>query len=128
MPAGKGTQKPCELPLKKVAWGLGGIFIWKTLPVNFNKLILGIYAALFVAVTLWAGTFFLQMHRDYVTLKTQETANQRRLTEAEARLRAQEKYLDQLRHDPALVERIIRQKLGYAKAQEFVFRFEDRSK
>jgi len=77
------------------------------LPVNFSKLILGIYAALFVAVTLWAGSFFVQMHRDYVTLKAQETANQRRLTEAEARLQAQEKYpLDQLRHDPVLVERI----------------------
>lgn len=95
--------------------------------MNLSKLILGIYAALFVAVTLWAAGFFVQMHRDYTALKAQETANQRRLAEAEAKLQAQEKYLDQLRHDPALVERIIRQKLGYAKSQEFVFRFEDKN-
>ena len=93
--------------------------------MNFSKLILGFYAVLFVAVTLWAGDFFVQMHRDYTALKAQETANQRRLTEAEARLQAQEKYLDQLRHNPALIERIVRQKLGYAREQEFVFRFEE---
>jgi cell division protein DivIC len=114
--------------LKKVAWPRGGSFIWKTLPVKFSQLILGLYAALFVAVTLWAGSFFVQMHRDYTALKAQETANQRRLADAEARLQAQDKYLDQLRHDPALVERIIRQKLGYAKGEEFVFRFEEEKK
>ena len=93
--------------------------------MNFSKLILGIYGTLFVAVTVWAGGFFVQMHRDYTALKAQETANQHRLADAEIRLQSQEKYLDQLRHDPILVERIIRQKLGYAKEQEFIFRFED---
>ncbi|MDB6116164.1 MAG: Septum formation initiator [Lacunisphaera sp.] len=96
--------------------------------MNFSKLILGIYAALFAAVTLWGATFFLQMHRDLTTLRVQEAANQRRLAEAETRLQAQEKYLDQLRNDPALVERLIRQKLRYARAQEFVFRFEEGKK
>ena len=96
--------------------------------MNIGKLILGLYTALFVGVTLWAGSFFVQVHRDYTALKAQETANERRLAEAENRLQAQEKYLDQLRHDPALVERIIRQKLGYARTQEFVFRFEEERK
>jgi cell division protein FtsB len=96
--------------------------------VNYRKLILGFYAALFVAVTLWAGVFFLQMLRDLAALKVQEAANQRRLAEAEVRFQAQETYLDQLRHDPALIERIIRQKLGYARTQEFVFRFEEERK
>ncbi len=93
--------------------------------MNFSKIILGIYGALFVGVAVWAAGFFVQMHRDYTALKAQETANQRRLSEADARLQAQEKYLEQLRHDPVVIERIIRQKLGYAKDQEFVFRFED---
>lgn len=104
------------------------LYLEVSLPVNFRKLILGIYGASFVAVALWAGSFFVQMHRDYTTLKAQETANQRRLTEAEAKLKAQEKYLDQLRNDPALIERIIRQRLGYAKSQEFVFRFVEEPK
>lgn len=96
--------------------------------MNSSKLILGFFGAAFVAVTLWAVSFFVQMHRDITVLRAQETANQRRLADAEAKLAAQEKYLDQLRHDPALVERLIRQKLGYAKEAEFVFRFEDPEK
>ena len=75
-----------------------------------------------------AVAFFVQMHRDITALRAQEAANQRRLAEAETKLAAQEKYLDQLRNDPALVERLIRQKLGYAKGDEFVFRFEEEKK
>ena len=96
--------------------------------MNLSKLILGFYGALFVAVTLWAVTFFVQMHRDITALRAQETLNQRRMAEAEARLATQEKYLEQLRHDPVLVEQLIRQKLGYAKGTEFVFRFEEEKK
>ena len=96
--------------------------------MNLSKLILGFYGALFVGVTLWAVTFFVQMHRDITALRVQESLNQRRLAEAEARLSTQEKYLEQLRHDPALVEQLIRQKLGYAKNQEFIFRFEEEKK
>ncbi len=83
---------------------------------------------LFAAVVLWAATFFIQMHREWTALNVQEINNQRRLAEAHARLQEQEEYLDQLRHDPALVERIIRQKLGYAREREFIFRFEDDKK
>ena len=48
-----------------------------------------------------------------------------RLAAAEEKLREQTEYLERLRHDPALVERIIRQKLGYAKDDEYIFRFEE---
>ncbi len=93
--------------------------------MNYAKSIQVAFGVVFAAVTLWAATFFVQMHRELKMLRAQEEANQRRLAEAEARLQEQEKYLDRLRHDPALVERLIRQKLGYARAEEFVFRFEE---
>ncbi|MEI7799729.1 MAG: septum formation initiator family protein [Opitutaceae bacterium] len=98
------------------------------LPANLSKLILVVFAVLFAAVVLLAATFFIQMHREWTALHVQEINNQRRLAEANARLQEQEKYLDQLRHDPALVERMIRQKLGYARDHEFIFRFEDDKK
>lgn len=93
--------------------------------MNWHKVISGVFLALFGAVAVWSGIFFLQMHRDLTVLRAQEAANQRKLAAARAQLEAQEKYLDQLRHDPALVESVIRKKLGYVRAQEFVFRFED---
>ncbi|MBI2517870.1 MAG: septum formation initiator family protein [Opitutae bacterium] len=93
--------------------------------MNWHKLTSGFFFALFGAVAVWSGIFFLQMHRDLTALRAQEAANQRRLAEARTKLETQEKYLDQLRHDPALVESVIRKKLGYVRAQEVVFRFED---
>ncbi len=96
--------------------------------MNFSKLIQGIFLALFTALLLWAATFFVQMHRELKALQAQEALNRRRLAEAEARLAQQDKYLDRLRHDPALVEQLIRQKLGYARGDEFVFRFEEEKK
>lgn len=96
--------------------------------MNLSKLILGIFGAAFVAVALWAVSFFVQMHRDITALRAQEAHNRQRLADAEAKLAMQEKYLDQLRNDPVLVEHLIRQKLGYAKGEEFVFRFEDQEK
>ncbi len=96
--------------------------------MNWSKTINGVYAALFLAVTVWAGLFFLQMHRELTALRTQEEANRVRLAAAEAKLREQQAYLERLRHDPELVERVIRRKLGYVKPQEFVFRFEEEKK
>lgn len=96
--------------------------------MNFSKVIQVLFVVVFAAITLWATAFFVQMHRELKTMRAQEAANQRRLEEAEAKLAQQEKYLDRLRHDPALVEVLIRQKLGYAKGEEFVFRFEEEKK
>ena len=96
--------------------------------MNYSKLVQGLFGALFTAITLWAVSFFVQMHRDLKALQAQQAANLRQLATAEARLQAQEKYLDRLRHDPVLVEQLIRQKLGYARGEEFVFRFEEEKK
>ena len=96
--------------------------------MNFSKTIQVLFAVVFAAIALWATAFFVQMHRELKALQAQEVASQRRLAEAEARLQQQERYLDRLKHDPALVEVLIRQKLGYAKGDEFVFRFEEEKK
>jgi len=93
--------------------------------INWPKFTSGIFLALFAGITLWAGVFFLQMHQELTAQRAQEASNRRRLDEALAKLNEQRKYLDRLQHDPALVETIIRKKLGYARADEFVFRFED---
>lgn len=93
--------------------------------MNWNKLIYGVYAALFVGVSLYAAAFFLQMNRELNALRSQEAANRERLAAHQARLREQEEYLERLRTDPALVERVIRRKLGYTNPQEFVFRFQE---
>ena len=93
--------------------------------MNLSKVILGFFGVAFAAVLLWGVSFFVQMHREITVLRAQEEHNRQRLAETEAKLAAQEKYLEQLKHDPVLVERLIREKLRYSKGDEFVFRFED---
>lgn len=93
--------------------------------MNASKLINGFFVVLFIGIALWAVTFFVGMHRELRALQAQEESNRLRLAAAEEKLREQTEYLERLRHDPALVERIIRQKLGYAKGDEYIFRFED---
>jgi cell division protein DivIC len=96
--------------------------------VNYSKLINGFFAVLFTAIALWAVAFFVGMHRELKALRAQEEANRRRLAAAEAKLAEQQQYLERLRHDPALVEQIIRAKLGYAKGDEYIFRFPEPAK
>lgn len=68
---------------------------------------------------------FRQTYREYTTTQTRETYYQESLAEAEAKLKAKEENLHLLRHDPDFIERTIRQRLGYSRPGELIFRFED---
>lgn len=92
-------------------------------PLNWNKVITSVYVALFAGVAIWSGLFFLELYRDLSLLRTQEANNRRKLVEAQAKLAEQQRYLERLRRDPALVEEVIRKKLGYVREGEFIFRF-----
>ncbi|HWA24687.1 MAG TPA: hypothetical protein VG734_03355 [Lacunisphaera sp.] len=96
--------------------------------MNYGKLINGFFAALFTALTLCAVVYFVDMHRTLKAKQADLAAKQRRLAADEARLRQQLDYLDRLQHDRVLVEQLIREKLRYAKGDEFVFRFEEDKK
>jgi cell division protein FtsB len=92
---------------------------------NLRRVIVGFYFVLFLGVGLTGGVFLLQARAEYDQLKQQEAVSRRRLAEAEAKLREQERIIDRLRNDPAYVEKVIRRRLNYAKPDEFLFRFED---
>lgn len=93
--------------------------------LNWNKVITIGFVVLFVGVGGYAGIFFMEMNRELTQLRAHERAYRRQLAEAQARLATQEKYLQQLRADPKVVEQVIRKKLGYVRSQEFVFRFDE---
>ena len=71
-----------------------------------------------------AGFFFLQTKREYQLLLRSEAESRQQLAEAQLKLREQETILERLRNDPAYVEMVIRRRLGYAKPDEMIFRFE----
>lgn len=92
--------------------------------MHLRRIIVTFYLLLFLSVGAGSSVFFWQTRQEYNQLKLVEAATQRRLNEAESRLKEQEATLHKLRTDPDYVAMIIRKRLGYAKPDEFVFRFE----
>jgi len=93
--------------------------------VNSRRVILGLYLLLFAGLGVTGTYLFMDARAEYNRLEQVELLNRTRLAEVQARLKSQEKVLDRLRNDPEFVDRVIRKKLGYAKPDEFIFRFED---
>ncbi len=86
--------------------------------------VVAFYALLFVALTLFAGLFFLRTYGEVAGLEAQERESRQRLADLRAHLANQEQKLERLRTDPVFVERAIREKLFYARPDETVYRFE----
>jgi cell division protein FtsB len=86
--------------------------------------IISVCFLLFLSLAAGAGVFFLQTRREYNQLLLAEAESRRELTEAQQKLHEQERILERLRSDPAFVEMAIRRRLGYAKPDEMIFRFE----
>ena len=93
--------------------------------MNLRRLFFAVYLAFFAGLGVTMGFFFYDARAEYERLRAIEAQDSQRLAEAEARLQRQEIVLDRLRHDRAYVERLIRRNLGYAKPNEYIFRFDD---
>jgi cell division protein FtsB len=93
--------------------------------MTLRRLALILYLALFAGIGAAAAMFFLDAHKEYVRLGAIQAEDRARLAQAEERLREQEVVLQRLRTDPDYVERVIRRRLGYAKPDEYIYRFEN---
>jgi cell division protein FtsB len=93
--------------------------------VNFRKTILSLYLLLFAGLGVSGSYLLLDARHEYARLEQVEAQNRQRLAEAQERLRQQERVLERLRSDPEYVDKVIRKKLGYAKPDEFIYRFEE---
>ena len=79
---------------------------------------------LFVAVSVVSGTFFWRTQAEFRQMHEIEKQGRERLAVAQQRLAEQERTLERLRTDPEFVEMVIRRRLGYARGDERIFRFE----
>lgn len=93
--------------------------------MNYRRLIVGLYLALFLGVAGTSSYYFMQTQREYDRLKRMHGESVDKLAEAREKLREQERILERLRTDPAYVEKVIRRRMFYAKPDEYIFRFED---
>lgn len=89
-----------------------------------HRLLRIVYVVVFVALAVGSGTFFWQTKVEYDRLKEVERITQERFLVAEQQLADQKEMLRRLREDPDYVEMVIRRRLGYAKPDELIFRFD----
>lgn len=92
--------------------------------MSLRRLAFALFLLVFAGSGVSVGIFFVNTRDEYERLQKLELDNRRRLEEAQARLDQEQATLQRLRSDPDYVEKVIRLKLGYAKPDEWVFRFE----
>ncbi len=72
------------------------------------------------------GAVLVRSWREYNNFKTREIASRQQLIRASQKAEIKEEYLNRLldTKDPEFLERVARQKLGYSRPDEIIFRFE----
>jgi cell division protein DivIC len=95
------------------------------MPALLHRLLLVFCALVALGVLAGLGVVLSQTRAEYTQMREVERQAQRRLAEVQTRLAEQEVVLQRLREDPSYVETVIRRRLGYAKPDEFVFRFHE---
>ncbi len=107
---------PAEYPCftRRVTVNLG---IW-------NKLTIGAFALVVIAILLLIGMWNLPLIEQNERMRADILKLQAQLQIEEAKSKLLQSQIDELRNDPNAVERLAREKLGYAKPGETVIRFE----
>ncbi|NDC74483.1 septum formation initiator family protein [bacterium] len=95
------------------------------MPAWLHRLTLALSALVALGIIAGLAVVLAQTRAEYTQVRQLEIRTRQRLVEVETKLAEQELVLERLRSDPAYVERVIRRRLGYAKPDEFVFRFEE---
>jgi hypothetical protein len=91
--------------------------IWSKL----TKLVVGLVV---LAVLLLIGLCYLPVIKENERMRRQILRFQNQIEREETRSKELQAQVDALLHDPKTVERLTREKLGYAKPDEAVVRFE----
>jgi len=86
-----------------------------------------VYSLVFAVLAVASVTFGWQTWREYQRLQEVARVMEKRLSVAQQRLEDQQEQLRRLESDSAYVEMVIRRRLGYAKPDELIFRFEEDS-
>ncbi|OYV58361.1 MAG: hypothetical protein B7Z71_10425, partial [Acidocella sp. 21-58-7] len=84
----------------------------------------GAYGTLAAAV-FGFGAMFLHTWREYEVFNTRHIRYEQRLTALESDIAYDEVYLTRLLKSPDFFEHVARERLGYARADEWVFKFRE---
>lgn len=89
------------------------------------KCFVGLLFLVFLAVSISFVAVLLQTYREYRYMQSREAEMRVELDALRLDQQRQEVYLRRMLEDPAFMERIVREKLGYVEADETVFIFDE---
>jgi len=78
-----------------------------------------------LVMVIFFSSLILQTYREYKTFRAREVRIELKLTQARKEFEQKEAYLSQLLEDPEFLERVVRERLGYSRPDELLFRFSD---
>lgn len=94
------------------------------IPYNRGQIITVVLLSTFIVLCFFFSGFVLQSFREYKNFKLEENRIEAKLAQTQEELEHQEIYLSLL-EDPDFLERVARERLGYARPDELLFRFSD---
>ena len=92
---------------------------------GLDSVFLLLASLLFLAVFAVAGLLFHRSYREYDAWLARETRMREHVNAARQTFIQQEDYLDRLLNDDEFFERVVRQRLGYSRENEIIFRFDE---
>ncbi|MGK0309684.1 MAG: cell division protein FtsB [Lentimonas sp.] len=89
-----------------------------------GRVILATLVGTLLFLVIFFSSLILQTYREYKNFQERELRIEEKLTQARKELEYKEMYLS-LMEDPDFLERVARERLGYARPDELLFRFSD---
>ena len=90
-----------------------------------SRILLILLIVILSGVTTGLVLVWAQTRREYVAFDSRRAEVETRLTALREEREAKEAYLRAFLSDPAFVERVIRERMGYVAPGEILFRFEN---
>ena len=91
---------------------------------RFAQTVVGLLVILLLAVVVSFTTVFIQTWREYEGFQAREAARLKVVELARVDFQRKDDYFRLLISDQAFLERVVRERLGYAQPDETVFRFD----
>lgn len=76
-------------------------------------------------LVVFFGGLLLKTHREFENFKERQDRIESKLIQARKEFQQKEAYLSRLLEDPEFLERVVRERLGYSRPDELLFRFSE---
>lgn len=90
-----------------------------------ERVLLLMLVGMLMAMVVFFSSLLLKTHREFENFKSRQDRIETRLIQARNEFERKEAYLTRLLEDPEFLERVARERLGYSRPDELLFRFSD---